>query len=368
MKGSSLNVEKIFYDSAENIEIDRQFKNDLKKRIMASAAIKDKQVIELNNRRSKMPYMKVAGWVLFAALSGSSIWGAGNLYSHMVAVNNPTQKVIDVPSKDALKSQSPNTQNSNSNPNPIGDEKNVASAVTQNNLDKNQAAAGVIKMQPSKAETNTSVNKGTTKPQSQSASGITAGTSVTAPLKPADTTANTVTNTPAVTEPVNTITLTMEAGRYIIKNISVTKSDIVPTLPEEFKSLTADECASLPAVSSGQLVYENEKDGTVHMISHVNNKDILVDKGKTPVLYAPIGLVSYIKDAASGDSAESKSSSEVWAFDSNSTNKYNLLSSEDGKYSYVNTFWSGDGKALYILEENNDTKKYDILKLTLDIQ
>lgn len=380
MKGSSLNIEKVLYDSAGDMDIDRQFKNDLKKRIMASAVLEKKPVIELVHRH-KMPYLKVAGWVLFAALSGSTIWGAGSLYSHMVAVNTPVQNSAGT-QKDNSKGVQDNIQNSNGGSvNPVDEGKDVASANTTVNSDVNKSAQVVTPAQSGKADTGTSVtaNKGIIKPQSQTPSGTNsgskAGISDTAPVKPADSTAgnanasntdSTSAGTPAVTEPVNTITLNMEAGRYIIKDINVTSSDIVDTLPAELNSLTADEAAKLPPASSSQTVYESGD--SVYMISHVNGNKILIDKGQTPVLYVPIGLVSYIKDAPADSNTGSKSSSEVWVFDSNSANKYNLLSSDDGEYSYLNTFWSSDGKALYVLQQNNATQKYEIVKLTIDIE
>lgn len=366
MKGSNLDIDKMLQDDAANIEIDMKFKNDLKKRIMASAVVRENNVIELP-RRSKTPYMKVAGWVVFAAISGSTIFGAGSLYSHLVSNNssinvNPAVAEANKTKSEPAKSGTENLAQNNVLP---------GSQIVIPNVPDKGAVSGE-KSQSQNGSKNITGNTGSgggtstptaNKPTSGSTANTNGGTNVKTETDGSK--QNTAvpgkdssTNNAAVEEKTNTIKLPLVAGRYIIQNISTSKSETVQTLPDEYKSLTAEECAKLPVTSNDKTVFE--KDGSVGMISHVSGKEIPIDKGKTPVNYAAIGLVGYIKDTDNG--------SEIWVFDSNSTNKYKLLSSGDSKHKYLNMFWSSDGKSLYVLEANTATNKYDLVKLTIDIQ
>lgn len=360
MKGSSLNVEKILQKGAMDIDIDENFKNDLKKRIMASAAAdKENAVIELP-KRSRVPYRKVAGWVIAAALSGSTILGAGSLYSRIAAGNHVDKSVAEV-NKNSQGSEAGTSNKNIGNENTEASGQIVASADNKGNPPAAKESTPAAKPQSPKAGTKATAPQSTPKPQPQNPAA--AAPAETAPAAGSQD-SKAVESTP--TEPVSTFSFTIESGRYLIKNISVVNTENVPALPEEYKSLTPEEWAKQTPGTGDGTVYE--KNGSVYMISHVNKKEIFIDKGKTPVLYAPIGIVSYIKDETIKDGDNEKSTSSVWIFDGNSTNKYNILSSDSSKYSYLNTFWSSDGKTIYVLSLNNETNKYELTKVTLNIE
>lgn len=337
MKGNSAYIEKTLFENAGEIEIDEDFKRNLKYRIMAQ------EHEERNTARHG--YLKVAGWLVFAALTSGTIYGAGGLYSKLASRNNPDAVASVVPDKTQVdekdadsKAKGGNVSSAGgvsydsslkitipakSNPPAKSNIKDVAYAGTTTPAKNTEPVKDTA---PAKGNTNTQANSGTS------------GTSTAADDK---------TNTNNTT----TINLTMVAGRYFIQNISVSKTGKIESLPEE---------NTLYAQKPGQQDAIYDKDGNVYMILHATKKETLVDTGKNVSLYSPILIASYIK--------EDETSSSVWIFDGNSAMKYMVLNSDKSKYQYLNTYWSSDGQKLYVSAFNKELNKQEILELTLDIK
>lgn len=329
MKSNSLNIEKYFMEDAADIEIDNKFKNDLKMRIMAQ----EKETVTERPIR-----LKVAGWIAFAAFAGGTLFGAGGLYTHMVAKNSV------VPS--AIESEIDNSKETAS------EDKQAGNTSSKNNSETKHSVTDKSSQNGTAVAVNKSSDKVTT-PSKSASDGKAAAAATTKPT-PAKTTEDTKT-----AEEVNTINLTMRSGRYLIQSITVLKNENISALPAELNSLTAEECAKLPAdTNKGQV---SESDGSIYMINHVNGKNVLVDSGSAPALYSKINILSYVK-------SDSEGKSSVWIFDGNSASKYNVLSDDSGKSTYLRTFWSSDGTEVYVLSQNNETKNYELIKLIMDIK
>lgn len=159
-------------------------------------------------------------------------------------------------------------------------------------------------------------------------------------------------------------TLAMVSGKYMINSIKAEKTETVEKLPEEYGSLSPEDSMKLPLANNEKIAFE--KEGTVYMILPSTKKVVTVDSGKTPKVYEPINIVSYIKEEPSKEENKPAAGS-VWIFDGNSAEKYNILTCSDGKYTYMNTFWSETGKELYVLAHNNFTGNYEIIKVTVSI-
>lgn len=338
MKGNSLNIEKYFMEDAADIEIDNKFKNDLKMRIMAQ---------EKEAAAERPIRLKVAGWIAFAAFAGGTLFGAGGLYTHMVAKNSIVPSAIGSKIDNSKKTAFDDKQTENTPAKNTSEDDN-----TKTNSGTKHSVADKSSQNGTAVAVNKSPDKVTT--PSKSDSNGKAAAAATAKPTPEKTAEDTKT-----AEEVNTISLTMRSGRYLIQSITVLKNESVSALPAELNSLTAEECAKLPAdTNKGQV---SESDGSIYMINHVNGKNVLVDTGTAPALYSKINILSYIK-------SDSEGKSSVWIFDGNSASKYNVLSDDSGKIAYLRTLWSSGGTELYVLAQDTDTKNYQLIKLTLDIK
>jgi hypothetical protein len=333
MKSNSLNIEKYFMEDAADIEIDNKFKNDLKMRIMAQ----EKETVTERPVR-----LKVAGWIAFAAFTGGTLFGAGGLYASMVARNSKTPSVLEATTENPNQAAYIGEKNENTKKDDNASNNAIIKQSVTGKSSQNSAAAAADKSSqkintPAKTD---SGSKNVASTEAQSGSGK-SGTNV----KPE--------------ENVNTINLKMVSGRYLIQSITAVKNESVEALPAELNSLSPDECAKLPTDTNNGLV--SESNGSIYMINHVNGKQVLVDNGTAPALYSKINIISYVKN-------ETEGKSNVWIFDGNSASKYNVLSDDSGKNTYLRTFWSSDGTGLYVLSQNNETKNCQLVKLTLDIK
>lgn len=341
MKNDSLNVERYFMQDAADIEIDDKFKNDLKMRIMAQE--KEKVV------QNPMMRLKVAGWIAFATIAGGTLFGAGGIYNYMVAKNNVTPSAVGTNIDSSKKVASTEGQTKDIENADSDSTKNSSTIKKNTTVKSSETSAAAAENSPQKVNT---PSKSTSVKQTAAASSSSDASKTPENEQPKDN--------------VNTINLTMVAGRYLIKNISVLKTENVQTVQTGSSTFTPDEFAAL------NLDYTKENitisDGNIYTINHVNNKQLFVDKGTSPALYAPIDLISYIKEDKVNNSGEENTTSSIWIFDGNSGNKYMVLSSDETKYKYTNTIWSEDGKEIYISALNTVTNKYEIIKMALNIE
>lgn len=376
MKGNSLNIEKHLAEDAQNIFIDEDFKKNLKKKLLS---------MDRGNkyeRYSKPRYIRAASIVAAIAIAGTSVFGAGNLYmGHLAAMRlQQSQKKSEAnagiitalqngkdvgliqKSEEKAKNSTANdnSKNESSGTKPSGSSTGAQSGKasydsnTQNQgstKGNNGTASGenIKKNTPSNGE----------KQSPSSASGTTAASAGKA--NEADNKSGS-----QKTDGMQRIetTLAMVSGKYMIKSIKAEKTETVEKLPEEYGSLSPEDSMKLPLVNNEKIAFE--KEGTVYMVVPSTKKVVTVDSGKAPKVYEPINIVSYIKEEPSKEENKPAAGS-VWIFDGNSAEKYNILTCSDGKYTYMNTFWSETGKELYVLAHNNFTGNYEIIKVMVSI-
>lgn len=389
---SSLNVEQMLYENAQNIEIDADYKNALKKKIMAQSQKKARPSI-------KTSYLKAASIVAFAVVTGSAMFGANGAYNYVASKHN-TAPILDArnvnegkteksgdTSNNALKD---NTETENDKLKTTAMNNKTNQAVLPEKNAQNGGSTSVNAPVPSEKSAPPSENtKTNTQQSSKPASNSGAAAAITNPGAASGSTqsqgakssggqTNTENNKPQVSEQTDTpaeeeqqvtIRLAMVSGRYMIQSIKVLQNENVAALPEEYNSATTDEALKINSNPDTKAVYE--KDGSIFMARHNSSRDLSVDTGRSPSLYEPINIVSYIKTDStgnSGDTGEIKSVDSVWVFDGNSAMKYQVLTADSSKYSFIKTFWSKEGTQLYVLANNIETGKNELVKLTLEIK
>lgn len=372
MRSSSLNVEHYIYENAQKINIDQDFKKNLKTKFI-SMEREEKYVAAKPTRTS---YLRVASFVVAAVLTGGGAFTAGNLYAK-TSMNNMASKqnagkyskTTDLTPSDSFGKNNAEIAQVINGKSTVDESDNIASA--------GQKTPAIINITPTQSNQND--NKGATNSLSNPATNIAANPTTSSTTDPVtnqgsstqnnantDNTANNIVANTDTPKPETTeIVLKMVSGRYMIQSIKVTAIESVKTLPEEYNNATIEESLKMPVANDEKTAFE--KDGSIYMVRQTTKKVVLVDSGTAPQVYAPINILSYIKQEPSAET-DKPSTSSVWVFDGNSAMKYNVLTNSDGKYTYINTFWSNSGKELYVLEENTQTKEYQILKITLEIE
>lgn len=382
MKGSSLNIEKRLTEDAENIFIDEDFKKNLKKQMLSM----DKR--SRYSKYSRPRYLKAASIVAIIAITSTSVFGVGSVYTERLAASrlqeSETKKAaLNLNSMAALQSSQEDigliknnitkVQNESSSENKSGKTGNISGAET--NTDTKNIGNTNKSTEQVKPSGNTGIQNGKSSGSSGSQNSGTkvntanpasnSGTLIAASTGKKDETAQTnkAGDSTEKVEKVET-TLKMVSGKYMISSIKAEKSETVSSLPEEYGSLKPQDSLQLPLANNEKIAFE--KEGNIYMVKPSTKKVVTVDSGKAPEVYEAINLVSYIKEEPSKEENKPAECS-VWVFDGNSAAKYNMLTCSDGKYTYINTFWSQTGKELYVLAHNNFTGNYEIMKLTLSI-
>lgn len=377
MKGNSLNIEKHLAEDAQNIFIDEDFKKNLKKKLLS---------MDRGNkykRYSKPRYIRAASIAAAIAIAGTSVFGAGNLYmGHLAAMRLQqsqkksavnagiittlqNNKDVGLIQKSEEKAKNFSTNDNSSKNEPSGTKPSGSSAGAQNekasydSSTQNQGSQGSLRSNTNTGNGGT-IKKNTPSNGEKQSPSSASGTTAASAGKASDKSGSQKNDGMQRIE----TTLAMVSGKYMINSIKAEKTETVEKLPEEYGSLSPEDSMKLPLANNEKIAFE--KEGTVYMILPSTKKVVTVDSGKTPKVYEPINIVSYIKEEPSKEENKPAAGS-VWIFDGNSAEKYNILTCSDGKYTYMNTFWSETGKELYVLAHNNFTGNYEIIKVMVSI-